>query len=176
MSAAPSITPQQLNARRETGEPLEFLDVRTPPEFAAAHVPGAQLVPLDRLDPQAYLGQRKNPEKPIYVFCQAGGRATKAVERFRQAGFDNAILVEGGTQAWIDAGLPVDRGDSKVLPLMRQVQIVIGGVSATGALLALIVNPLWALLPLFTGAGLIFAGATGICGLALLMAKAPWNR
>lgn len=176
MSALQSISPKELYARRESGEPVEFLDVRTPPEFSTVHVPKAKLVPLDQLDPKTYLSQRGNSEKPIYVFCQAGGRATKAVEQFRKIGFENAVLVEGGTQAWIDAGLPVERGESKVLPLMRQVQIVIGVVSATGATLALTVNPLWALLPLFTGAGLIFAGVSGICGLALLMAKAPWNR
>lgn len=176
MSTLPSISPKELNARRESGEPLEFLDVRTPPEFTTAHVPKAKLVPLDQLDPKTYLDQREHPEKPIYVFCQAGGRATKAVEQFRKIGFENAILVEGGTQAWIDAGLPVERGESQVLPLMRQVQIVIGVFTALGAVLALTVHPLWVLLPLFTGCGLIFAGVTGICGLAVLMAKAPWNR
>ena len=86
------------------------------------------------------------------------------------------VLVEGGTQAWIDAGLPVNRGESKVLPLMRQVQITVGCLSAAGAALALAVNPWFALLPLITGCGLLFAGLTGFCGLALLLAKMPWNK
>ena len=110
------------------------------------------------------------------MLCQSGGRARKAIEKLERAGVQGCVLVEGGTQAWMDAGLPVNRGESKVLPLMRQVQITIGIVSATGAALALAVNPWFALLPLITGCGLLFAGVTGYCGLALLLAKMPWNR
>ena len=84
--------------------------------------------------------------------------------------------MEGGTQAWIDAGLPVNRGESGVLPLMRQVQITVGFISAAGAVLALTVNPRFAVIPLVAGCGLLFAGLTGFCGLALLLAKMPWNK
>jgi hypothetical protein len=76
----------------------------------------------------------------------------------------------------MDAGLPVDRGQSRVLPLMRQVQITVGLISGAGAVLALAVNPLFAIIPLVTGCGLLFAGITGTCGMALLLAKMPWNR
>ena len=58
---------------------------------------------------------------------------------------------------------------------MRQVQIVVGSLSAIGAILAIAVNPWFALLPLILGCGLLFAGITGICGLALLLARMPWN-
>ena len=75
----------------------------------------------------------------------------------------------------MNAGLPVIRSGSKTLPLMRQVQITIGLISATGAALALAIHPLFAILPLVTGCGLLFAGLTGTCGLALLLAKMPWN-
>ena len=71
------------------------------------------------------------------------------------------MLVEGGTQGWIDAGLPVNRAQSNVLPLMRQVQITVGLISAAGAALALTVNPLFAIIPLVMGCGLLFAGLTG---------------
>ena len=89
---------------------------------------------------------------------------------------DGCVLVEGGTQAWIEAGLPVNRGQSRVLPLMRQVQITVGFLSAAGALLALTVNKFFALIPLVVGCGLLFAGVTGFCGLALVLAKMPWNQ
>ncbi len=170
------VSPRELHQLIADGQPAELLDVRTPSEFAAAHVPGAKLVPLDELDCAAFLKQRNASDKPLYVLCQSGGRARRAVEKFQRAGFDGCVLVEGGTQAWLDAGLPVNRGESQVLPLMRQVQIAVGFVSATGAALALTVNPLFALIPLVLGGGLLFAGVTGFCGLALVLAKMPWNK
>ena len=171
-----SIAPHELHRRLSAGEEAELLDVRTPGEFDTAHVPGARLIPLDELDCAAFLNRRVFTDPPIYVLCQSGGRARKAIEKFCNAGFENCVLVEGGTQAWIDAGLPMNRGKSKAIPLMRQVQIAVGFISATGAALALTVNPWFALFPLATGCGLLFAGLTGFCGLALLLAKMPWNR
>ena len=172
----PSITPGELSRLLGKSAALELLDVRTPGEYAEAHVPGAKLIPLDDLDVAGYCRERAAGGGPVYVLCQSGGRARKAIEQFQRAGFGGGFLVQGGTQAWMDAGLPVDRGQSKVLPLMRQVQITVGFISALGAALALTVHPLFALIPLFAGCGLLFAGLTGICGLALLLAKMPWNR
>jgi rhodanese-related sulfurtransferase len=169
-----SVTPAELQQLAQS-RALDLLDVRSPGEFATAHVPSALPVPLDTLDPVAFLKARVDQSKPIYVLCQTGGRARKAIEKFERAGFDGCVLVEGGTEAWMNAGLPVIRGDRKTLPLMRQVQITIGLISATGAALALAIHPLFAILPLLTGCGLLFAGLTGTCGLALLLAKMPWN-
>ena len=112
----------------------------------------------------------------IYVLCQSGGRARRAIEKLKAAGVQGCVLVEGGTQAWIDAGLPVNRAQSRVLPLMRQVQIIVGFLSAIGGLLALTVNNLFAIIPLVVGSGLLLAGLTGFCGLALVLAKMPWNK
>jgi len=170
------ISPRELSRRISAGQPAELLDVRTPAEFANAHVPGARLVPLDELDAAVFLQQRASVDQPIYILCQSGGRARRAIEKFQRAGFDGCVLVEGGTQAWIDAGLPVNHGESKMFPLMRQVQIVVGFASAGGAALALWVNPKFAFIPLVIGGGLLFAGVTGFCGLALVLAKMPWNK
>jgi rhodanese-related sulfurtransferase len=171
-----SVLPAELNRLLAEGGPAELLDVRTPGEFAAAHVPGARLVPLDELDAASFLKQCGPGDKPIYILCQTGGRARRAIEKFQRAGFNGCVLVEGGMQAWAEAGLPVKRGPSKLLPLMRQVQITVGFISAVGAALALFVNPTFALVPLVTGCGLLFAGITGFCGLALVLARMPWNR
>jgi rhodanese-related sulfurtransferase len=170
-----SISPRELHLLLLEGSAPEILDVRTPVEYAAEHIPGARLVPLDELDVSAFLKQRGPSNKPLYVLCQSGGRAGRAIGMFRRAGFDSCMLVDGGMQAWIDGGLPLTRGESKVLPLMRQVQLTVGLVSAIGAALAITVNPLFALVPLVTGFGLFFAGLTGFCGLALVLAKMPWN-
>jgi rhodanese-related sulfurtransferase len=170
-----SISPAALAAFLGAGNAHELLDVRTPSEYASAHVPGARLIPLNELKIEAFLVRHK-PDTPIYVLCQAGERATKAIEQFERAGCDDCVLVEGGTQAWIGAGLPLHLGVRSALPLMQQVQIVVGSLAAAGAILALAVNPWFAVLPLFVGCGLLFAGITGTCGMALLLARMPWNR
>ncbi len=170
-----TIAPAGLHSLLSAGQCAELLDVRTPAEYSSAHVPGARLIPLDRLNVEAFLKEHQ-PGRPLYVLCQSGGRARKAIDQLHRAGCADCVLVEGGTQAWIDAGLPVNRGASRVLPLIQQVQLVIGIVSAAGAALALAVNSWFALLPLFTGCGLLFAGLTGMCPLALLVARMPWNQ
>jgi rhodanese-related sulfurtransferase len=171
-----AVSPRELHRRLAAGGSAELLDVRTPGEYAAAHVSGARLLPLGELDAAAFLRQRGANDNPIYVLCQSGGRARRAIEQFKSAGFDGCVLVEGGTQGWMDAGLPVNRSEGRGLPLMQQVQVTVGLISATGAVLALALNPWFALIPLVTGCGLLFAGLTGFCGLALLLAKLPWNR
>jgi rhodanese-related sulfurtransferase len=171
-----SVTAQELQRRMAAGQAGCLLDVRTPGEYAAAHVPGTKLIPLDELDAAAFCRERNGNCSPVFVLCQSGGRARRAIEKLKAAGVQGCVLVEGGTQAWIDAGLPVNRGQSRVLPLMRQVQITVGFLSAIGGLLALTVNKLFAIIPLVVGSGLLFAGLTGFCGLALLLAKMPWNK
>lgn len=174
--APTSIAPRDLHPLLQAVPGPELLDVRTAPEYQNCHVPGARLVPLDDLNATSYLTMRPPGAGPLYILCQSGGRARKAAEKFRQAGFENCVVVEGGTQAWIDCGLPVERGRSKVLPLLQQVQITVGSIAAAGALLALTVNPLFAVLPLLIGCGLVFAGLTGTCAMASLLARMPWNR
>ncbi|WP_109489091.1 rhodanese-like domain-containing protein [Occallatibacter savannae] len=170
-----SVSPAHLCLLLASANPPLLLDVRTPPEFNAAHVPGAMLIPLDDLEPAACLKSHSSGHA-FYVICQSGARARKAIERFHSCGCNDAVLVEGGTQAWIDAGLPVNRGTASVLPIMRQVQIVVGSLSVLSALLALTVSSWFALIPLLLGSGLLFAGLTGTCGMAILLARMPWNR
>jgi rhodanese-related sulfurtransferase len=153
-----------------------LLDVRTPMEFAEVHVPQARNEPLDRLNPKTFLAA-DNPQKtlPVYLLCRSGGRAAKAAEKFARDGFDAAVVVDGGTQAWIEAGLPVKRGAVKVISLERQVRIVAGALVFIGVLLGWLVHPGFYGLSAFVGAGLVFAGVTDFCGMGLLLARLPWN-
>jgi rhodanese-related sulfurtransferase len=155
---------------------LALVDVRTPAEFAEVHVPQAVNVPLDQLDPKAVIESRQmSNDQPAYLLCRSGARATKAAEKFARSGHDVGVVVEGGTLAWIEAGLPVDRGTAKVISLERQVRIGAGSLVLLGLILAWLVHPYFIALSGFVGAGLIFAGATDWCGMGLLLAKAPWN-
>jgi rhodanese-related sulfurtransferase len=170
------IRPRDLYQLFARGQPRDLLDVRTGPEYTTAHVAGAKRVSLDKLDAAAFLKERGACDKPLYVICQGGTRARHAIEKFRRAGYEGCVLVEGGIQAWMDAGLPVNCGTGRVLPLMQQVQVTVGLLAVIGAMLALAVNAWFALIPLALGCGLLFAGLTGFCGLALVLAKMPWNR
>jgi rhodanese-related sulfurtransferase len=172
-----TITPRQLHDRLNRGDKLHLLDVRTPAEHAEIHVPGVYLAPLDRLD--AAMLARVNTfakDQPLFIFCRSGNRAKQAAEKLEKSGYKQCQVVEGGTMAWAEAGLPVNRGASKVISLERQVRITAGAIVLTGALLAHFVNPAFIWLSGFVGAGLLFAGITDWCGMGMLISKMPWNQ
>ena len=168
-----TITPAELQTILAAQPSAPVIDVRTPVEYAEVHVPQARSVPLDELKPDS-LQLQKN--QPIYLLCRSGGRATKAAEKFAKEGFTQPVVVEGGTLAWMEANLPVTRGQAKVISLERQVRIAAGAIVLTGVLLARFVNFNFIWLSGFVGAGLIFAGITDFCGMGLLLAKMPWNK
>jgi rhodanese-related sulfurtransferase len=171
-----TIKPAELQGLLTTRPGLTVLDVRTPVEFAEVHVPQAYNVPLDEFDPKSLLASGQLVQgQPAYLLCRSGGRASKAAEKLAKDGIDNAVVVEGGTLAWIKAGLPVDRGTAKVISLERQVRIAAGSLVLAGVLLAVFVHPYFIALSAFVGAGLVFAGITDWCGMGLLLAKLPWN-
>ncbi len=151
-----------------------LLDVRTAAEFSALHLPGSVLVPLDQLDP-AKVRELMAGKSACVLLCQSGGRARRAADRLHAAGFDNLLVVEGGVAACAAAGLPVNRGRG-VISLERQVRIAAGLLVLLGAALAWLVHPAWIGLAAFVGAGLAFAGITDTCGMALVLARMPWNR
>ncbi|MFM7866209.1 MAG: rhodanese-like domain-containing protein, partial [Planctomycetaceae bacterium] len=103
------------------------------------------------------------------------GRGRQACEKLQAAGCLNAVNVEGGTLAWDQAGLPVVRG-RRTISLERQVRICAGFMALTGGVLGILVHPGFAGLSAFVGAGLMFAGITDTCGMALILARMPWNQ
>ena len=172
-----TITPRELHDRLQQGEKLHLLDVRTPAEYAEIHVPDVHLVSLYKLDPiklASLNGFAK--DQPLYIFCRTGGRAKQAAEKLEKGGYKQCSVVEGGTMAWAEAGLPVTRGTSKVISLERQVRIAAGAIVLTGALLAQFVYPPFIWLSGFVGAGLLFAGISDWCGMGMVIAKMPWNQ
>jgi rhodanese-related sulfurtransferase len=172
-----TIRPADLKDLLESRPSLVLLDVRTPVEFAEVHLPQARNVPLDVLAPNALVRMGAlSKNDPVYLLCRTGARAEKAAEKFAKAGFEDSIVVEGGTLAWSEAELPVERGKARVISLERQVRIAAGLLVLTGVLLGYFVNPWFIGLSAFVGAGLVFAGVTDFCGMGLLLAKLPWNK
>jgi rhodanese-related sulfurtransferase len=172
-----SITPQLLHEKIAAGENPHLLDVRTEREYAQVHVPGAILAPLESLDVAGVKRQTSgSSETPLYVLCQSGTRAKHAIGRLEAGGVSRCVLVEGGTAAWVRAGLPVERQAVKGISLERQVRIAAGLLVLAGTVLGAFVHPAILGLPAFVGAGLIFAGVSDKCGMALILARMPWNR
>jgi rhodanese-related sulfurtransferase len=171
-----AITSLDLAELGKDGKQIDLIDVRTPVEFQELHAVPARNVPLDQLDPVAVMQARNSSiDEPLYVICRSGSRGQKACERFLQAGYANVVNVEGGTLAWASCGLPVVRG-KKTVSLERQVRIAAGLLVCLGAILSWLVHPAFLALSAFVGAGLVFAGITDTCGMAMLLARMPWNR
>ena len=171
-----TISPRELHALKLDGQAVDLIDVRTPLEFREVHAEYACNVPLDALEPAKVMMTRKaHADQPLYVICRAGGRGQQACEKFVTAGFPNVVNVEGGTLAWVEAGLPVVRGKVAV-SLERQVRIAAGILVVLGTALGWFVHPAFLCLSAFVGAGLIYAGVTNRCGMGLLLARMPWNR
>lgn len=170
-----TITPQQLLEKIRSGEQIELIDVRTPAEFREVHVECARNEPLERLDvARLVTAPPKGSADPLYVICRSGSRGKQACEKLLNAGHPNVVNVEGGTVACEAAGLSVVRG-KKAISLERQVRIAAGALVVTGAALSF-VHPYWVGLSAFVGCGLIFAGITDTCGMAMLLARMPWNQ
>ena len=168
------IAPPEL-AQLLTDHPeIRLIDVRTPAEYETAHIRGAYNVPLDTLGEHG-AEIRANVAEPVVLVCQSGQRARKAEAALREAGMPNLHVLDGGVGGWIAAGQPVIRGAAR-LSLERQVRIIAGALVAIGAVLALTVHPLFALLPAAVGSGLVFAGVTDICAMGMLLARLPYNR
>ena len=173
-----TISPSTLADLRRRGEKVTLIDVRTPAEFGEVHVDFAHNMPLDRLDPREVAAVAG--AGPVYLVCKSGTRSQKAGEKLLAAGLEHVLSVEGGTVACEAAGVPVVRG-RKVMSLERQVRIAAGALVATGAALAAFgPDAAWqragAGLAGFVGCGLVFAGVTDTCGMAMLLARMPWNQ
>lgn len=153
---------------------VRLLDVRSPGEYETVHIRGAYNVPLDTLaehGPEI----RAQVNEPVVLICQSGARARLAEESLRGAGMPNLHVLEGGVAGWAASGRPVERGRER-LTLERQVRIAAGGLAAAGGTLAVLVDPLYGLLAALVGSGLVFAGVTNTCGMAMLLSRLPYNR
>ena len=171
-----TISAQEISRLQQSGKSIELIDVRTPVEYQELHVEFARSVPLDRLDAEAIRAERnRDSEQPLYVVCRSGGRGKQACEKLLSAGLVNVFNVEGGTLACEAAGLPIVHG-KKAVSLERQVRIAAGALVVISAALGFWVHIYWIGLAAFVGAGLMFAGITDTCGMAMVLARMPWNQ
>jgi rhodanese-related sulfurtransferase len=174
-----SIPPERLERLLRSDETIPLIDVRTPAEYRAGHIPGARLLPLDQLDPSTLETRLTEAgvsrDQTIYLTCQSGARAQQAVERLAEAGYRRLAMIQGGTAAWEQVGLPLTRCRGS-LALERQVQIAVGTLLVLKVVFGFAIHELFFVAAAFLGAGLIVAGLTRWCGMTRLVAAMPWNR
>jgi rhodanese-related sulfurtransferase len=158
-----------------SGEAI-LIDVRETGEHQSEYIDGSRNLPLSRVTlDEVHLPEHKG--KKIVVHCLSGGRSAKACQKLvcDEASI-NVWDLEGGINAWKNAGLKVVASRKKTIPLDRQLQLTIGTMVLVGVGLGYFVSPEWLALSALAGAGLTNAGLTGICPMANVMAKMPWNQ
>lgn len=168
-----TITAKQAEEWLKAGQGV-LIDVREPDEFKGEHIAYALSVPLAQVG--SVVGAMELPaDRKLITQCLAGKRGEQACATL--AGADSVphevFNIEGGINAWKEAGLPVvssgGAGGPKI-SIFRQVQIIMGFLIA-----ALIIFDMPVLAAIFALA-LGVAGVTGWCGLAMALHKAPWNK
>ena len=164
----PHISPEKAKQLIASGAVL--VDIREADEHARARIVQARHAPLSQLG-------TIDVDAPAVIFhCKSGGRTATNADRLKNATGCEAYILDGGIDAWKAAGLPIVEDKKKPIEMMRQVQIVAGSMVVIGAALGALVHPGFYALSAFVGAGLVFAGVSGTCMMARILALAPWNR
>ena len=166
------IEPAKAKALIDSGKAVLF-DIRESDEFAREHVPEAHHVPLSGFSPADFPHDR---QKVAIFHCASGARTANAAPTILGTGFAEVYQLEKGIAGWKKAGFTTVVNRSMPIPIQRQVQITAGLMILIGVILGFTVAPAFFLLSGFVGAGLTFAGLTGTCAMASLLAAMPWNR
>lgn len=103
------LSPERVEEMLEAGE-IQLVDVREPYEHEAGRISGARHIELERLASRA---EEIDREQPVVFHCRLGIRSAMATQAFRASGFD-AYNLDGGIQAWVDAGLPIEPEDGYI--------------------------------------------------------------
>ena len=168
-----SMTVEQLQPR--LGE-LAVIDVRSPGEYAAGHIPGAFNIPLDELDSAVPALRTVAGRRELAFVCASGNRSQTACNQVSNAGIAAFTLV-GGTTAWARSGHRLDRepGGRSVWAMDRQVRLTAGSLVMLG-LLADLALPGARWLSAAVGGGLVFSAVSNTCAMGQMLGKLPFNR
>jgi rhodanese-related sulfurtransferase len=165
------ISPEHARDLLESGALL--FDIRETDEHARERIPAARNVPLAAV---AQSSLQADGTRKLIFHCKSGARTGANAMRLAAAAGCDAYILEGGLDAWKHAGLPVLTDRTQPLEIMRQVQIVAGGLVLLGVVLGSTLQPAFYGLAAFVGAGLLFSGLTGTCAMASILRRMPWNR
>lgn len=165
-----AITAREL-AEQQSVALRQCVDVRSATEFAAGHVPGAINIPMEQVESRL---DDFSTSLPIVLICKSGTRAALVWAKLSQCR-QEVMVVEGGTTAWANAGLPLVVNTKTSWSLERQVRLIAGLIILLAAFLARVLDVRWVYLSAFVGFGLTFAGLSDICPMGILLGRMPWN-
>ena len=103
------MSPQQAEELLRQGD-AQLVDVREPHEHEAGRIAGSLHIELQLLPSEADALDR---ERPILFYCRSGSRSALAVDAFAASGYD-ARNLDGGLEAWVGAGLPIEPSGGRV--------------------------------------------------------------
>lgn len=165
-------------AQQKIAEGAVCIDIRQAEEFLREHIQGAVCTPLAQLQATGLPEQAKNSNCIIF-YCKSGGRTGSACNQLvalNTEGNREIFLLQDGLNGWKSSGFLTEKNQSQPIEMQRQVQISAGSLILLSMLLGTFINPLFYILATFVGAGLMFAGISGFCGMAIFLAKMPWNK
>lgn len=168
----PSVDARTVKAWLNRGEAV-LIDVREPAEHASERIAGARLVPLSGIEQASVTAEGA---QRIVLHCASGARSAEAYSKLLGRVPVEMVQLEGGLSAWKHLGLPVVTGTRRHVSLQRQVQMIVGAMALAGTVLGLTVSPWFLLLPGMAGGGLLFAGLSGTCAMANVLARLPYNQ
>ena len=171
--AIKSVNSATLNSWLKNNEAV-LIDVREVIENKTTRIEGSTLIPLGEVS------HDKLPEikgKKLVIHCKSGGRSSKACQKLLAENANLEIFnLEGGISDWQNQGFTTLKDYKSCLPLERQVQLTAGSLAFVGTILGFFIDPAFLAIPAFVGAGLMFSGLTGWCGLGFALAKLPCNK
>lgn len=165
-----------LDARQRQVDGALMVDIRQTAEFQREHIAQSRLYSLgEHANPSSGITLPAN--KTVIYYCLSGVRCEQYAQQIAAlVPGQSAFLLEGGLNAWKKAGLPIDVDRRQPLPVMRQVQIAAGGLTLISVVLGYALHPAFFGVAGVIGAGLVFAGVSGFCGMARLLMHMPWNK
>ncbi len=149
------------------------MDVREPSEFSRESLEDTVNMPLSRLEKEAGGLDRG---MTLYLICQTGNRARQAAGRLKRLGFERVHVVEGGLEGCKQQGAVCAITHGGVWAMDRQVRFAAGALVLAGMALAWLLHPWFLALSFFVAAGLVYSAVTDTCGMAMVLAKMPWNK
>ncbi|MHC4927420.1 MAG: rhodanese-like domain-containing protein, partial [Planctomycetota bacterium] len=166
-----TIGPVEVKKRLDSGN-WKLLDVRTAEEYQALRIEPSVNVPIDAVGSQA---EQFKGDTQWIISCRSGARAARAAETLQSLGIQNICIAGESMNGWVKAGYPVVR-EKVPMSIERQVRAIAGAIVLTCGILTIVVSEWFALILVWVGIGLFYAGLSGSCMMGEMLMKLPYNK